>query len=136
MSRIELINGETSVLFRTQINHFAFCSRVFFIKLKFEPLSKEFGQSHIDQYSRAVKFFNPLTELMSSIHSNFYRCSSTHEHVLLHVSRGLPRSLPALIKVFHSIAFLAIHFSSLRRVWPIHPHFWRYNIHRFHICSL
>ena len=32
--------------------------------------------------------------------------------VLLHVSRGQPGSLPALIKGFHSIAFLAIHFSS------------------------
>ena len=30
--------------------------------------------------------------------------------VLLHVSRGLPGSLLALIKGFHSIAFLAIHF--------------------------
>ena len=45
--------------------------------------------------------------------------------VLLHVSRGLPGSLPALIKGFHSIAFLAINFSSLQRVWPIYPHFWR-----------
>ena len=45
--------------------------------------------------------------------------------VLLHVSRGLSGSLSALIKGFHSTAFLAIHFSSLRRVWPIQPHFWR-----------
>ena len=48
MSINELINGETSVLFRTQINHFAFVQEFFFIKLKFEPLSKEFSQSHID----------------------------------------------------------------------------------------
>ena len=48
MSINELINGETSVLFRTQINHFAFDQEFFFIKLKFEPLSKEFSQSHID----------------------------------------------------------------------------------------
>ena len=61
MSINELINGEPSVLFRPQINHFAFVQEVFFIKLTFEPLSKEFSQSHIDHYSRAVKFFNPLT---------------------------------------------------------------------------